>query len=251
MQAFLRNNVRTVEIGNNLYPTAWRAERYGIDQAALARTFWQGVDVDHAALQSHGAKVQAALSAGGRLRITHPDGTDLSLQLGDRTVMVSDGVISDAEREAGGAAVSVYLPAGEVYTTPKPGTAEGTVVQRRTWFRGKPVDGLTMRFEDGRMVSMSGSGAGYADLKAAYDAVEDPRKDDFGFVDIGINPNVMLPSDGSVGNWVPAGTVTVGAGTNTWAGGDNSVPYAITAFLPGSTVTLDGKTVVDAGELAM
>jgi leucyl aminopeptidase (aminopeptidase T) len=251
MQAFLRNNVRTVEIGNNLYPTAWRAERYGLEQAALARTFWQGVDVDHAALQSHGAKVQAALSAGGSLRITHPDGTDLSLQLGDRTVMVSDGVISDAEREAGGAAVSVYLPAGEVYTTPMPGTAEGTVVQRRTWFRGKPVDGLTMRFEDGRMVSMSGSGAGYADLKAAYDAVEDPRKDDFGFVDIGINPNVVLPSDGSVGNWVPAGTVTVGAGTNTWAGGDNSVPYAITAFLPGSTVTLDGKTLVDAGELAM
>jgi hypothetical protein len=26
-QAYLKNNVRTVELGNNLYPTAWRAAR--------------------------------------------------------------------------------------------------------------------------------------------------------------------------------------------------------------------------------
>ena len=28
--AFLKNKVRTYDIGNNLYPTAWRAQRYGM-----------------------------------------------------------------------------------------------------------------------------------------------------------------------------------------------------------------------------
>ena len=39
-KALLQNNVRTVEIGNNLYPTAWRAERFGMDQDELATMFW-------------------------------------------------------------------------------------------------------------------------------------------------------------------------------------------------------------------
>lgn len=251
MQAFLRNNVRTIDIGNNLYPTAWRAQRYGMSQDELSRTFWNGLDLDYDDLQARGARVRAALAGGDRIHITNPNGTDLKLRIGGRPVMVSDGIISDEDRAAGGAAVAAYLPAGEVYTTPVPGTAEGTVVHSRSHFRGKQVDDLTMRFEGGRMVSMSGSGPGYAEFRAAYDAVEDPRKDEFGYVDFGINPNVVLPAGSSIGNWMPAGSVTVGTGTNTWAGGDNSVTYGTTVFLPGSTVTLDGRTIVERGELKL
>lgn len=251
MQSFMANNVRIIDIGNNLYPTSWRAERYGMSEADLARTFWNGLNLDYSELQSRGARVRAALSSGDRMHITNPNGTDLKLRIGGRPVLVSDGIVSDEDLAAGGAAVSVYLPAGEVYATPVPGTAEGTVVQSRSYFRGKQIDDLTMRFEGGRMVSMSGSGPGYSDYRATYDAVDDPRKDEFGFVDIGINPNVVLPADSSVGNWMPAGSVTVGTGTNTWAGGDNSVTYGTSVFLPGSTVTVDGKTLVERGKLKL
>lgn len=251
MQAFLNNNVRTIDIGNNLYPTAWRAERYGMAEAELARTFWNGLNLDYSELQSRGAQVRAAIAAGDRMHITNPNGTDLKLRVGGRQVMVSDGIVSDEDLAAGGAAVAVYLPAGEVYVTPVPGSTEGTVVQRRGYFRGKQIDDLTMKFEGGRMVSMSGTGPGYADYRAAYDAVDDPRKDEFGYVDIGINPNVVLPAESSIGNWMPAGSVTVGTGTNTWAGGENSVTYGSTVFLPGSTVTLDGTTLVEGGELKL
>lgn len=251
MKAFLSNNVRTVDIGNNLYPTAWRAERYGLPEAELARTFWNGLNLDYTELQSRGAQVRAAITGGDRMHITHPNGTDLKLRIGGRPVMVSDGIISDEDMAAGGAAVAVYLPAGEVYTTPVPGTAEGTVVQSRSYFRGKQIDDVTMQFEGGRMVSMSGSGPGYSDFRAAYEAVDDPRKDEFSYVDIGINPNVVLPANSAIGNWMPAGSVTIGTGTNTWAGGDNSVTYGSTVFLPGSTVTLDGKTIVERGELKL
>jgi len=250
-QAFLKNNIRFVEVGNDLYPTPWRAERYSMAEDALASTFWNGVNLDYSELQARGAQVKAALAAGNEVHITNPNGTDLKVRVQGRPVLVSDGIISAEDIKQGGAAVSVYLPAGEVYTTPVPGTAEGKVVHTRTYFRGKQVDNLTLTFAGGKATAMTGSGPGYADLKAEYDAVDDARKDLFGFVDLGINPKVTLPANSTVGTWVPAGTVTVGTGVNTWAGGDNSVPYGLTMFLPGSTVMLDGKAIVEKGVLKL
>ncbi|MDQ3618037.1 MAG: aminopeptidase [Pseudomonadota bacterium] len=250
-QAFFKNNVRTIEVGNNLYPTPWRAERFGMDEGALAQTFWNGVNLDYSELQTRGEQVKAALAGGNEVHITNPNGTDLKLRVQGRPVLVSDGIISADDLRRGGAAVSVYLPAGEVYTTPVAGTAEGKVVQSQSFHRGKQVDDLTLTFVGGKVTAMTGSGPGYAGLKAEYDAVDDTRKHEFAFVDLGINPKVTLPAASKVGNWVPAGSVTVGIGSNTWAGGDNSVPYTMTAFLPGSTVMLDGKPIVEKGTLKL
>jgi len=250
-QAIVKRGVRTIELGNNLYPTPWRAERYGMDEDALSNMFWNGVNVDYSDVQKRGDTVKAALAAGDEVHVTNPNGTDLKLRIKGRPILVSDGVLSDAERKAGGATASVYLPAGEVYTTPVAGSAEGKVVQTRTYFRGKPIDNLTMTVSGGKVTAVTGSGAGWSDYKAAYDAVADDRKDAFGFVDLGINPSVKLPSNSTVGTWVPAGAVTVGAGNNSWAGGDNLAPWATSMFLPGSTVTLDGKTIVDNGALTL
>jgi leucyl aminopeptidase (aminopeptidase T) len=250
-QAVLKRGVRTIEIGNNLYPTSWRAERYGMSEDDLSRMFWSGVNTDYAQVQTHGDAVKAALAAGGDVHVTNPNGTDLKLNIKGRPVLVSDGVLSDAERKAGGVQASVYLPAGEVYTTPVAGSAEGKVVQTHTFFRGKPIDNLTLTVSGGKVTAMTGSGAGWADYKASYDASTDPRKDAFGFIDLGINPNVKLPANATIGSWVPAGAVTVGAGNNSWAGGDNTVPWSSVLFLPGSTVTLDGKTIVDNGALKL
>ena len=62
---------------------------------------------------------------------------------------------------------------------------------------------------------------------------------------------VKLAADSKVGTWVPAGAVTVGFGGNTWAGGDNTLPFDRSLSLPGSTVTLDGKAIVEKGELKL
>lgn len=249
--ALQKNNVRTVEIGNNLYPTPWRAERLGMAPDELAKMFWNAVNMDYGDLQARGDQVKAALAGGNEVHITHPNGTDLKLQIRGRLVLVSDGVISAEDIKRGGPAVSVYLPAGEVYTTPVAGTAEGKLVDSRSFYRGQQIDNLTLTIAGGKVTAMSGSGPGYAAFKAEYDAVTDPRKDLFGYIDLGINNNVKLPASSQVGNWVPAGTVTVGTGSNTWAGGDNSVAYGINVSLPGSTVTLDGKPIVEGGELKL
>jgi hypothetical protein len=36
-----------------------------------------------------------------------------------------------------------------------------------------------------------------------------------------------------------------------WAGGDNTVPYGQVVSLPGATVTLDGKPIIEGGNLKL
>jgi leucyl aminopeptidase (aminopeptidase T) len=250
-RAFLRNKVRFVEVGNGLYPTPQRAKRLQMSLPALAKTFWNGVNIDYRSLQARGEQVRRVLARGSELQITNPNGTNLRVRVKGRPVFVSDGIISAADvRKASAGALNVFLPAGEVYTTPVPGTAEGTIVHTRDFQGGKEIRNLTLTFAAGKLTSIKGSGPGFKPLKAQYDAAQG-RKDEFSFVDLGINPNIKLPPASRLGNWVPAGTITVGIGNNTWAGGDNSVPYGYTIFLPGSTVKLDGRTIIENGQLKL
>ncbi len=248
--AYIKHNVRSVEVGNGLYPQDWRAARFGMSAEDLAATFWGGVNVDYTDLQSRGAQVVAALSAGNELRITDANGTDLKVRVQGRSYGVSDGIISAEDMKKGPASMNVYLPAGEVYVAPVPGTAEGRVVRARDYYEGREINNLTMTFSAGRLTSLTGSGPGFDLMKAAYDAAGG-GKDLFAVVDFGINPSVKLPAGSKIATWVPAGTVTVGVGNNAWAGGDNKTPYGYFVSLPGTTVTLDGKTVVEAGQLKL
>ena len=249
-EAFIKHNVRTVEVGNGLYPQDWLARRYEMTPDDLAKTFWGGVNVDYTDLQTRGAQVSAALAAGNEIHITDSNGTDLKVRVQGRSYGVSDGIISAEDMKKGAAGQSVYLPAGEVYVTPVPGTAEGKVVRAKDYYQGKEINNLTLTFAAGKLTSLTGSGPGFDLLKAAYDAAGE-GKDLFAVVDFGINPNVRLPATSQIATWVPAGTVTVGVGNNTWAGGDNKAAYGHFVSLPGTTVTLDGKPVVEAGQLKL
>ena len=248
-EAMRAAGVRSVEIGNGLYPTAWRAERMGLGQEALSKLFWEGINLDYTQLQQQAEALRAKLASGRDVHVTHPNGTDMTFSIAGRKVVSSDGLISEADRKAGGAALAVYLPAGEVMTSAVRGSANGKLVQATNFYRDKPIDNLVMEFKDGKLVSMTGSGAGFADLKAEYDAITVPGKDEFGAFDLGINPNIRLPAEAKVGNWVPAGMVTLGFGNDLWAGGTNNAPYAQDVHLAGATVTVDGATLVDKGEL--
>jgi aminopeptidase len=248
LESLLKHKVRQIEVGNGLYPTAWRAKRFGMSEDELARTFWEGVNVDYSSLAARAEQVMGVLAGGSEVQITDSSGSSLKVRVQGRPVYSSDGIISADEAQKGGAASSVYLPAGEVYVTPVAGTAEGKIVRAREYFQGQEIQNLTLTFAGGKLTSMTGSGPGFEPLKALYDAAGE-GKDLFAVVDLGINPNVKLPATSAVGTWVPAGTVTIGVGNNMWAGGDNKSPYAYYVSLPGTTVTLDGKTIIEKGQL--
>ncbi len=179
--------------------------------------------------------------------MTNPNGTDVKAGILKRTVMVSDGVISDEKRKEGGAACWTYLPAGEVYVSTAAGTAEGRVVVDRLFYKGKEIDDLILGVKSGKVVSLEAE-ANADELRADFKAAAE-GKDRFGVIDVGINADVRPPAGGKALTYMQAGMISVYVGNDTWAGGDDNTPFSLDGFLPGGTLTADGKMIVDKGEL--
>jgi aminopeptidase len=242
-----KRGVRSVALGNGLYPSAERAEQFGMSREELARLMYGGIDADYSELQATGEQIRKMLAAGKELRITNPSGTDLRVGIAGRPVQVSDGVISPEDRKRGGAALSVWLPAGEVFLTPVPATANGVVVADHLFYQGDRIEGLRLELKNGKLVGMTAK-SGLDPLRQYYEQAG-PGKDLFGVVDIGINRGIELPERGAVNVWSRAGTVTVGLGNNTWAGGDNQVNFALSPEIRNATLEVDGTVVVQDGKL--
>ena len=78
--------------------------------------------------------------------------------------------------------------------------------------------------------------AGYANV-LAY------RKDLYEAADL------KPPAGGKVLTYMQAGMTSLSFGNDTWAGGDDNTPFGVGCFLPGTTLAVDGKVIVDKGEL--
>ena len=246
-EEFRKNKVRNVNIGNDLYPTDWRAKRFDMPLEAFAKLFWEGVNIDYTGLQATGEKARTAL-AGKEIEITHPNGTNLKVSLESKPAYISDGIISADDVAKGN--LDVFLPAGEAAVVTAAGSGTGKFVIEKDYFQGKEVHNVVLNFENGKLTSMTGEGDGFAAMKANYDAFGE-GKDLLSYVDIGINSNYPLAPSSKLGNWVSAGMVSVGTGNNMWAGGTNNSPGAVGGHLAGCTVKVDGRTIVENGVLKL
>ncbi len=242
-----RRGIRRVVLGNGLFPTEANAKKYGLTLDQLTRVFWDGIAVDNARLQQTGEKVRARLAKGKVLEITAKNGTALKMKIEGRPVLFSDGIIGPEDLKKGGAATMVWLPAGEVYFVPVPGTAEGTLVIDRQLYGNSEIRGLTMKFAAGKLTSMTAKDD-FSALKAEYDAAPAGR-DVFALVDLGLNPNVKVPPGSRLLSYLPAGTTMIQIGGNGWAGGENNIFYNLQSFLSDATIKVDGKVLVENGVL--
>jgi leucyl aminopeptidase (aminopeptidase T) len=245
----LKRNVRTVGLGNGLYPTAGRARQFGISETELAKLFWEGLNVDYAKMQATGEELQKILSSAREVELTSANGTDLKLRIERRPVYVSDGVLTPEKQKKGGPACQMWLPAGEVYVSAAPDTAEGKVVIDRHLHEGKLIEGLTLTVKAGKVTAIEAKTGGER-LLAQYKA-GGAGKDRFSILDIGINPNVRVPANSKVLTYMPAGMITIVTGNDAWAGGDNNADFGLAGFLPGSTLKVDGRVIVEKGVLKL
>lgn len=251
-----KRNIRNIILGGNgLYPSKTNAERLGLTQAELAKIFWDGINTDYTQLQAEGEKYRQLLAAAKEVHLTHPNGTDLKVKIEKRSVFASDGVISADDIKRGGPAVQLWLPAGEVYVTPVPGTAEGRIVVEREHYPGASgpalIEGLTLDFKAGKLVSMTAR-SGLEPLKKAYDKLTGKAaegKDQFSIIDLGINRSLVLGPQAKRGDYAPAGMISVGYGGNVGYGGENKAVGGYETNLPGCTLKLDGKVIVENGTL--
>jgi leucyl aminopeptidase (aminopeptidase T) len=244
-ETLLKRNVRQIELGNGLAPSPSRAKTLGVSEADLSTLYWAGLSADYAAIEDKAKTLKDALSKGGELQIKLANGTDLKMKIKGRKVLTSDGVLSADDVKAGGAQLQAWLPAGEVFLAPVPGSAEGKIVDDRMVFLDKEILGVTAEIKAGKITNITAK-SGWDIIKARYD-LAGPGKNDIGLFDIGINPNVK--STGKLENYVSAGTVTIGSGNNLWAGGTNKEPFGLQFQLTGATVLLDGKPIIENGQL--
>ena len=229
-------------------PLPSRPEMDAHYQRALLRT-------DYKALGEIERRFAAALKTGD-VHITSPGGTDLRFRAGDRPANLQDGDASAARTAIGTVLVDheVELPAGVVRIAPIEDTVEGVIAFPPSQWDGRPVDGLKLRFANGRVVEItaaSGTDAVEAELRAAGEAGRAFRE-----IGLGFNPLLAVPSRAP---WISyygygAGVVRLSLGDNTELGGMVAAPagqpaYVRWNFFTDLTVTVGSTIWVRNGTL--
>ena len=193
----------------------------------------------------------ASAMRGEEIRVTSPLGTDLRFRIGDRPVNFQDGDAS-AARAAGGVILidrEIELPAGAIRVAPIEESVEGTIVFPLSQWDGRPVDGLTIRIERGRVVGVTAT-TGQAAAEAELASVPEEARAFREFA-LGFNPLLAVPEQSP---WISyygygAGVVRLSLGDNSELGGTVGGGYVRWNFFTGTTVTVGDEVWVRDGRL--
>lgn len=222
---------------------------------ALSEQYERALFVDYAALAARQRRLVDALR-GRRVRLVDTRGTDLTFAIPrDAHFHLGNGDASRAFIEAHAAAGSardreVELPCGAIRTVDVEG-ADGRLVVPDETFGGRFVGALRVEWSDGRIKAITSDH--HADHVAAPWGQETGDRDRIGEFNIGVN-HELRPRPGIAE--IPyygygAGVVRVSLGDNFESGGRNRSTFHHWLFLTDATVTADGQTLVDQGELVL
>ncbi len=224
-------------------PLPGRAAIDALYQRALLQT-------DYRALAQVLERFEQALR-GGEVRITSPAGTNLRFRIGQRPVNRQDGDASAARAARGRVLIDreIELPAGAVRVAPLEDSVEGTVAFPPSQWDARPVDGLRLHFERGRVVRVEAAGGGEAVEREMQVAGEAGRR--FREFALGFNPLLAVPERTP---WIPyygygAGVVRLSLGDNSELGGEVGGGYVRWNFFTDLTVTINGVAWVRDGRL--
>jgi len=226
-------------------PSVAYAESVGADPVEVQTIFWQAVGVSPAELTQTAQQVASLMTDGAEVRVTSEAGTDLTLKLDRLPARINAGRTADVQAASG--PVNVWFPAGEAYGVVHNSSASGTLVVPSISFRGVKVENLELRFKNGRVTKMSADSN--AEMLEKYFAASSPKLKELSVIDLGLNPHSRTPTGSSYYSWEMGGMVTLGLGNNSWAGGENDSDAALTLHVPGTTLSIDGKTIVKDGKL--
>ena len=190
---------------------------------------------------------------GGEVRITSPAGTNLRFRIGQRPVNRQDGDASAARAARGRVLIDreIELPAGAVRVAPLEDSVEGTVAFPPSQWDARPVDGLRLHFERGRVVRVEAAGGGEAVEREMQAAGEAGRR--FREFALGFNPLLAVPERTP---WIPyygygAGVVRLSLGDNSELGGEVGGGYVRWNFFTDLTVSVNGQVWVKDGRLTV
>jgi leucyl aminopeptidase (aminopeptidase T) len=198
--------------------------------------------VDFSALREKVAKV-ASMLRNGPVKLTDPQGTDLSLRLLGREPYQDDCIVDSSDLDNGRNVANI--PGGDVLACPDETYADGTVVfDRPALFMGKWVDGLRLDLKNGILTNYRAR-LNVDLLKASYEKATG-EKSRIAVIGVGVNPKARtgFPQDS-----LASGVVTVGIGGNDDIGGANKTDFYFAGVLTKATLTVDGNAIVKQGKL--
>jgi leucyl aminopeptidase (aminopeptidase T) len=191
-----------------------------------------------------GKRIGARLAKGRAVRITHPNGTDLSFRLGKFPVQLDDALVDAEDVKAGNNMASI--PGGVVGVCIDHTSTEGRVLGNHTTYpESGPVTGHEWSFQHGHLTEQRYDSGGEPILDA-YRKAPRAGRDRLGFVSIGLNREITkLPmmEDQELG------AVLLQLGENRFRGGKNASPFGAWLVLKDADVTVDGKPLLDGGRI--
>jgi aminopeptidase len=214
------------------YPTAALAQEAGMSTDEFADFLYGACLLDW---QAEGARMRRyadRFDAASTVRIVG-DGTDLTLSIAGRTMLV----------DAGGA----NIPGGEFFCSPVEGSAEGTVTfgEFPAVYMGREIRGIRLRFEGGRVVEAAAE-SNEQFLLETLDTDDGARR--LGELGIGCNPGITRYMRNTLFDEKIDGTVhlALGQGFPDLGGSNESAVHwdiVKDLRLPGSRLELDGTVV--------
>ena len=194
--------------------------------------FVTGLDADYDAIAAHSETLHEQVKDAEEIRVTSPQGTDITVEIGDREWLLDTGIVHDA----GGFS---NLPAGEIFVSPE--SANGTYVVDGTMRPHGLLAAdqqLTFAVEDGYVTEISDDA-----IRAQIEtAAEDVGRDAYNLAELGIGTNVGVAE--LVGSVLldekAAGTVHLAIGDNAAIGGETDAPLHLDGILREPTVYADG-----------
>jgi aminopeptidase len=227
------------------------ARRFGVDLSVWREELIEGAMRDPAPMRREGARIARIFQRGREVRLTHANGTDLTLRLAGRMPIVNDGIIdpSDVSR---GHLVDI-LPSGVVAVTVEETIAEGTLNGAGCpglafvagYYNQIPLRGGRWQFHRGRLTEFSyekgGEEFGRAFRKLGR------GKDRPGLFSVGLNPSISS---------IPImldeirGAVTLSVGRDVMWGGRTLGPdFVAYQSLQGADLEVDGIPVTRKGRV--
>lgn len=203
-----------------------------------------GIEADFVTQARVCRRLAAIFAAGEHVHLTTPSGTDLCLSATGRRGNALTAIVEPGQFST--------VPTIEANFSPVEGSAEGIIVADASI----PYLGIGVLKEPVRAEVTAGfihtiaGGAQAEILKQNLAAHKDPQVYNIAELGVGLNPRarlcgLMLEDEGVLG------VVHIGIGTNLTLGGKIKAPVHYDLLMHSATLTVDGKMVLHAGQLAL
>ena len=214
-------------------------DMWGFDEEMMLRG---GLMADYEEVQRTSERLASLMRGAKRVRLTTPEGTDLSLSIEGRKVATLCGMA----RRAG---ENCALPDGEAVVSPLEGTAEGVLVNPYTIEKREiafPREPVRIEVKEGRIVSITG-GSEAAFLAQVIESAGDTARNIAEFA-LGTNPECRLGTKLREAKkaW---GSAHIGIGDSKSIGGLVDSPLHIDLIFRNPTVTVDDTVLVKDGKI--